>query len=513
MIGMALHPIEAVVALVDVTKRFGGAVAADNVSLNLYAGQVVSLVGENGAGKSTLMKILAGVQPPDEGRVLLRGEPVSFSSARQAEGAGITMIPQELDLFDELSVAENLFIGRTRPRTRLGGIDFAKMASRTREIFAELNLNIDPGVPVGSLRAAARQLVAIARALVTETSVLILDEPTAALTDTEAQTLLKLVRQLVARGTAILYVSHRLDEVFAISDIITILRDGKVIESLPPTELDQARLVKLMVGRDVNHLYARTRHELGEVVLSTDRLSRTGDFTDVSLTVRAGEILGISGLIGAGRTEFAHALVGVTRPTAGVFEVLGKPRRFRSPREAMNAGIGYVPEERRSEGLVLEFSVGENITYSSLPAISRIGLVDARAERRIVTEQVKALGIKARRPSMPVSLLSGGNQQKVVLAKALVTKPKLLILDEPTRGVDVGAKAEIYALIDQLGKQGTAIILISSELPEVLSMSDRIAVMRLGRLVAEFTHDEANAELIGAAQAGAGGVTDKEFSA
>ena len=503
----------AVVALADVTKKFGGAIAADNVSLQLHAGKVLSLVGENGAGKSTLMKILAGVQPPDEGTVLLRGEPVTFSTARQAEAAGITMIPQELDLFNELSVAENLFIGRTRPRTRLGGIDYAAMATRTREIFAELELEIDPGVPVGSLRAAARQLVAIARALVTDTAVLILDEPTAALTDTEAQTLLTLVRKLASRGTAIMYVSHRLDEVFAISDVITVLRDGSVIHSLPPAELDEAGLVKLMVGRDVNHLYVRSRREPGEVVLSTAGLSRAGDFSDISLTVHAGEILGISGLIGAGRTEFAHALVGVTHHTGGSFEVLGKQRKFGSPREAMDAGIGYVPEERRSEGLVLDFSVGENITYSTLPAISRAGIVNTRAERSIVKTQVKALGIKARRPSMSVSLLSGGNQQKVVLAKALVTRPKLLILDEPTRGVDVGAKAEIYALIDDLAKQGTAIILISSELPEVLSMSDRVAVMRQGRVVAEFTHDEATAELIGAAQAGAGEVSEKDFTA
>ena len=503
----------AVVALADVTKKFGGAIAAGNVSLQLHAGKVLSLVGENGAGKSTLMKILAGVQPPDEGTVLLRGEPVTFSTARQAEAAGITMIPQELDLFNELSVAENLFIGRTRPRTRLGSIDYAAMATRTREIFTELELDIDPGVPVGSLRAAARQLVAIARALVTNTAVLILDEPTAALTDTEAQTLLTLVRQLASRGTAIMYVSHRLNEVFAISDVITVLRDGSVIDSLPPADLDESRLVRLMVGRDVNHLYVRSRQEPGEVVLSTAGLSRAGDFSDISLTVHAGEILGISGLIGAGRTEFAHALVGVTHPTGGSFEVLGKQRRFSSPREAMNAGIGYVPEERRSEGLVLEFSVGENITYSTLPSISRAGIVNARAERSIVKTQVKALGIKARRPSMSVSLLSGGNQQKVVLAKALVIRPKLLILDEPTRGVDVGAKAEIYALIDDLAKQGTAIILISSELPEVLSMSDRVAVMRQGRVVAEFTHDEATAELIGAAQAGAGELTERDFTA
>jgi ABC-type sugar transport system ATPase subunit len=503
----------AVVALADVTKKFGGAIAANNVSLQLHAGKVLSLVGENGAGKSTLMKIIAGVQPPDTGSVLLYGEPVSFSTARQAEAAGITMIPQELDLFNELSVAENLFIGRARPRTRIGGIDYLAMAKQTREIFAELQLDIDPGVAVGSLRAAARQLVAIARALVTDTAVLILDEPTAALTDTEAQTLLTLVRQLAARGTAVVYVSHRLDEIFAISDVITVLRDGSVIDSLPPAELDETRLVKLMVGRDVNHLYTRSRREPGEVVLSTSSLSRTGDFSDINLTVRAGEILGISGLIGAGRTEFAHALVGVTRPTGGTFELLRQQRKFSSPREAMDAGIGYVPEERRSEGLVLEFSVGENITYSSLPAISRGGLVNVRAERSIVKTQVKALGIKARRPSTSVSLLSGGNQQKVVLAKALVTRPKLLILDEPTRGVDVGAKAEIYALIDDLAKQGTAIILISSELPEVLSMSDRVAVMRQGRVVVEFTHEQATAELIGAAQAGAAEVTEKDFNA
>lgn len=498
-------PPATVVALVNVTKKFGGAIAAQNVSLDLFPGQVHSLVGENGAGKSTLMKILAGVQPPDEGTVELRGEATSFSSARQAEAAGIVMIPQELDLFNELSAAENLFVGRRRPRTRLGLIDYQEMIRVARKLFSELQVNIDPTVPVGHLRAASRQLVAIARALAANADVLILDEPTAALTEVEAKSLLSIVKKLASQGKAIVYVSHRLDEIFDVSDIVTILRDGSVIETLPPQELDETRLVKLMVGRDINHLYVRTRHELGPVVLQASQISRKGEFEDISFSIKAGEILGLSGLIGAGRTEVAHTLYGITAPDSGSIVFDGKAGSFKTPKHAQEAGLGYVPEERRSEGLVLEFSVGENITYGSLEKMSRVGIVQRRQERHIVATKSKELGVKARTPDMAVSLLSGGNQQKVVLAKALLRAPKLLILDEPTRGVDVGAKAEIYALIDQLAKKGTAILLISSELPEVLSMSDRIAVMRLGRIVATFTHEEATQELIGAAQAGASG--------
>lgn len=490
-------------ALVDVTKSFGGALAVDHVSTAFTSGRVHALVGENGAGKSTLMKILSGVQGTDSGHVEIAGKAVRFRSAREAEAAGIAMIPQELDLFEDLTVAENLFVGRRRPRTSARLIDYRAMERMTAQEFARLDVAIDPRARVGDLRAASRQLVMIARALSVDAAVLILDEPTAALTEVEAGKLLAIIRRLAAGGTAVVYISHRLDEVRAIADDLTVLRDGKVVATTTPDSVDDRALVQLMVGRQVELLERRPPNRRGDVVLAARGLGRHGEFSDIDLDVASGEIVGVAGLIGAGRTELAHTLFGVTRPQSGSFTVTGRPTDFHSPRDAMDAGVGYVPEERRSEGLVLEFSVGRNITFAVLRRLSRFGLVRRKREGRQVEESVRALGVKTRSVDQQVSLLSGGNQQKVVLAKALLTEPALLVLDEPTRGVDVAAKAEIHRLVRQLAASGTAILMISSEIQELLTLADRILVMRTGRLVAELDGASATAEQIGAAQAGA----------
>lgn len=507
---MAAYNDVPVVALSGVTKRFGGANAADDVSITFRGGEVHSVIGENGAGKSTLMNILGGVLSPDAGTILIDGEAVTLSNPRQAEAMGITKIPQELDLFDEMTVAENIFIGRRQPRTSLGLLDHQAIAAHTKELGDRLHVNFSPNTPVRLLRAAGRQLVAIARALAVDARVLILDEPTAALTEVEAEMLLGVVRKLADEGTAIIYISHRLDEIFSVSDTITVLRDGRVVGETAPSEVTESGLVSMMVGREASHLYTRTAHSPGKVVLEVDGLTRRGEYEGISLSIRAGEIVGLSGLIGAGRTEFAHSLFGLTKPDSGSYAVGGVPRKFKSPREAQEAGVGYVPEERRSQGLVLNFSLAENITYNMLGAFTRLGLVLPGREKPAVAEAIRGYGIRARSQETPVSMLSGGNQQKVVLAKTLLRKPQLIILDEPTRGVDVGAKAEIYRLIDELARNGAAVLLISSELAEVLSMSDRVVVMRLGQIAVTFGPGDATAQAVGAAQAGVGSMTAED---
>ncbi len=492
-----------VVELRAITKIFGSIAAVRDVSFAVQPGEVHALVGENGAGKSTLMKILDGVQLPTSGEVLVDGRPVTFSSVRDAEHAGVAMIPQELELFTELTVAENLYVGRPRPRTRIGLIDYKAMRDKARELFDRLGVKINPNAPVSGLRAATRQLVAIARALLADARVLIMDEPTASLTDQEAQRLFRVVADLSAGGVAVIYISHRLDEIFEISDTISVLRDGQLLQTEPTTNYDHKKLIQLMVGRPLEQLYARTRHPIGKPVLEVANLTRPGDFTDISFTVHAGEIVGLSGLIGAGRTEVAHAVFGLARHSTGTIRLNGQQVQIPTPKRAQELGIAYVPEERRAEGLILPFSIATNITFASLEKVTRFGLVNRKAERQLAIRFEKELSIRTSSLDKPVGLLSGGNQQKVVVAKALAREPSVLILDEPTRGVDVGAKAEIYRLIDDLAAAGKAVLLISSELPEVLSMADRIIVLQEGTMAAEFSHTEATADAVGTAAAGA----------
>lgn len=487
--------------LQNVTKRFGGVTAVEDVDFDLRPGEVHALVGENGAGKSTLMKIVHGLYTPDEGTLEVGGEAVKFSSPRDAEGAGIAMIPQELDLFPELSITENLFVGRHRPRTRWGTLDGAAMRAEARERLRSLGVDLNVTTSVKGLSAANQQIVAIARALVGEAKAVVMDEPTASLTDREVQQLFRIISDLTSGGVGVVYISHRLEEIFTISDRTTVLRDGRHIITAPASELDTERLVRLMVGRPLNELFTRSPHSPGEVALEVRGLSRAGEFEDVDLVLRRSEIVGLSGLVGAGRSELAQSIFGIRSPESGEIRIDGVDVQIRSPQAAMERGIFYVPEERRSQGLILPFSIKNNITLSILDRIARFGFLP-RSERQTADRFAKELSIRGAKVSDPVSRLSGGNQQKVVLAKSLAREPSILLLDEPTRGIDVGAKSEIYRLIDDLAKKGKAILLISSELEEVLSMSDRVVVMREGRITGEFGRGEANQQVVMTAATG-----------
>jgi rhamnose transport system ATP-binding protein len=491
----------AVFSLRSVTKRFGGVTAVEGVDFDLRPGEVHALVGENGAGKSTLMKMVHGLYRPDDGTLEVGGEVVEFSSPRDAETAGIAMIPQELDLFPELSVTENLFVGRPRPRTTWGGLDRSAMRAEARRRLSSLGVNLDVTIAVKRLSAANQQIVAIARALVGEAKAVVMDEPTASLTERETQQLFRIISDLTTGGVGVVYISHRLEEIFTISERITVLRDGHHITTAPASELDAEELVRLMVGRPLNELFTRSPHPSGEVTLEVRGLGRSGEFEDIHLAVRRGEIVGLAGLVGAGRSELAQTIFGIRSPEAGEIRIDGQEVRIHSPQAAMERGIFYVPEERRSQGLILPFSIKNNITLSILDRISRFGFVP-RTERQTADRFARELSIRGGKISDPVSRLSGGNQQKVVLAKSLAREPQILLLDEPTRGIDVGAKSEIYRLIDDLAKEGKAILLISSELEEVLSMSDRIVVMREGRITGEFGRDEADQEQVMTAATG-----------
>jgi ABC-type sugar transport system ATPase subunit len=491
-----------------VTKRFGGVVAVEDVAFDLRPGEVHALVGENGAGKSTLMKIVDGLYGPDGGTLQVGGEAASFSSPRDAEASGIAMIPQELDLFPELTVAENLFVGRKRPRTGWGGLDWETMRGEARKRLDELGVGLDATSAVKRLSTAEQQIVAIARALVGEARAVIMDEPTSSLTERETRQLFGIIEDLTAEGVGVVYISHRLEEIFEISDRVTVLRDGHHIKTAPASELDAEELVRLMVGRPLNELFTRSQSSPGETVLEVRGLTRDGEFEDVDLALRRGEILGLAGLVGAGRTELAQSIFGIRHPDSGGIFVDGEEARIRSPQTAMERGIFYVPEERRSQGLILPFSIKNNITLSILDRISRLGFV-SRSERGIADRFVEELSIRGAEVSDPVYRLSGGNQQKVVVAKSLAREPNVLLLDEPTRGVDVGAKSEIYRLMDDLAKEGKAILLISSELEEVLSMADRVLVMREGRISGEFSRREATQESVMTAATGG---TEQEVS-
>ena len=491
-----------------VTKRFGGVVAVEDVAFDLRPGEVHALVGENGAGKSTLMKIVDGLYSPDEGSVEVGGEAVSFSSPRDAEAAGIAMIPQELDLFPELSVAENLFVGRKRPRTGWGGLEWGAMRVEARKRLEALGVSLDASSAVKRLSAAEQQIVAIARALVGEARAVIMDEPTSSLTGREVRQLFSIIEDLTAEGVGVVYISHRLEEIFEISDRITVLRDGHHIKTAPASELDAEELVRLMVGRPLNELFTRSESSPGETVLEVRGLTRKGEFEGVDLALRRGEILGLAGLVGAGRTEVAQSIFGIRQSDSGGIFVDGEEVKIHSPQTAMERGIFYVPEERRSQGLILPFSIKNNITLSILDRISRLGFVP-RSERAVADRFMGELSIRGAELSDPVSRLSGGNQQKVVVAKSLAREPNVLLLDEPTRGVDVGSKSEIYRLMDDLAKEGKAILLISSELEEVLSMADRVLVMREGRISGEFSRTEATQESVMTAATGG---TEQEVS-
>jgi ABC-type sugar transport system ATPase subunit len=484
------HPVTLSVAALG--KSFPGVRALDGVSFTIPRGTVVGLVGENGAGKSTLIKILSGVYPDYDGEVELSGTPVSFASPLEAQLAGIATMFQELTLVAGLSVTENVFLGREIVAGPLGLVDRKAMRERTASIIAQLGVDIDPDGLVGDLSIANQQLVEICKALVLDSRLVIMDEPTSSLTQYEVEQLLGVIRALRETGRSILYVSHKLDEIFAICDQVAVMRDGRYVDGYPIGEASIGRIISDMVGRELTEVYPTPNGEIGEELLSVDSLTRRGEFTDVSLSVHAGEVLALAGLVGAGRTELAKAIIGSSAAEAGALRVAGKVGHFAHPQDAMAGGVVYLSEDRKGEGLLLDHSIGDNIVLSVLRKLSRLGIVDRKQRDDTISSGMRDLRVKASNGQVTVSSLSGGNQQKVVLARLLATDARVFILDEPTRGVDIGAKAEIYRIIVGLTAEHRGVILISSELPEVLGLAHRVALFRDGRLVRTLSRAEAD---------------------
>lgn len=493
-----------VLALKDVSKSFGAVRALQDVSLQLFPGEAHALAGENGAGKSTLIKTLAGVHRPDTGQVLLDNAPVTFHGPADARDAGIAVIYQEPTLFPDLSIAENIFMGR-QPRRALGRIDRKAVHAATAELMTRLGVDLDPQRPARGLSIADQQIVEIAKALSFDARVLIMDEPTAALTGSETARLFSVVETLRAEGSAVLFISHRLEEIFRLCQRVTTLRDGRWISSDPIDGLTEDDLVRRMVGRDLDELYPKQQTQIGETALSVRRLTREGVFRDVSFDVRRGEIVALAGLVGAGRSEVVQAVFGVDRADAGEVHVDGKRLPTNSPTSAMDAGVALVPEDRRQRGLVMEMSIERNIALTGLDKLGKGGLVSRALEQGRAADWAVKLQLKYNKLSDSVGVLSGGNQQKVVLAKWLATEPSVLIVDEPTRGIDVGTKAEVHRLLSSLAAEGLAVLMVSSDLPEVLGMADRVLVMHEGRLVAEIPRSEATEESVMAAATGRNG--------
>ncbi|MEG0008089.1 MAG: ribose ABC transporter ATP-binding protein RbsA [Aeromonas sp.] len=489
-----------ILELNGIVKTFPGVRALDEAGLRVYPGQVMALLGENGAGKSTLMKVLTGIYQADAGSVSYRGQPVHFKGPRDSQDQGISIIHQELNLLPELSIAANIFLGR-EPRTRFGNIDHRQLRERASALLVRLGVKHGPDTRLGDLSIGEQQMVEIAKALSFDASVIIMDEPTDALTDTETDQLFAVIRELREQGCGIVYISHRLKEIFQICDRVTVLRDGKWIGEKAVSELDEDKIIEMMVGRRLEEQYPRLKRELGPVSLQVKALAGPG-VRGVDFALHQGEILGFSGLMGSGRTELMKLIYGANLVTAGEIAVDGNVLQPRSPADGLAAGIAYISEDRKGDGLVLELSVRENMSLCALSEFNKGGKIDGKAERQAVSDYVRLFNIKTPSQDQLIKLLSGGNQQKVAIAKGLLTRPKVLILDEPTRGVDVGAKKEIYQLINQFKKEGMSIILVSSEMPEVLGMSDRILVMHEGRISAEFMAQDANQEKLMAAAVG-----------
>lgn len=483
-----------------IVKEFSGVRVLNGVSFRLRRGSVHALMGENGAGKSTLMKILCGMYPATQGEIMIDGKTVKISSPIDAKRLGIAMIHQELSAFHELTVAANMFMNREYKRGFL--LDDKRMNQAAAEILADLNISIDPKLKMNRLSVAEMQLVEIAKAVSTDADIIIMDEPTSALTEAEVANLYKTVRDLRSRGKAIVYISHKIEEIFAIADEITVLRDVDFVAHDTIEAFDHDKLISLMVGRTLNQQFHKTHHSFGDVLLKVEDMSRSGKFSSVSFEVRAGEVLGISGLIGAGRTEVVETVFGLDRADSGDVYIAGEKVNIRSPRDAISHGLALVSEDRKNVGLNLVGSVKENITMANLEKYCRFGVIKSREEKKAGDGLMDMLSVKAHSRDTLVSALSGGNQQKVILARWMSTNPKVLILDEPTKGIDVGAKAEIYKLIDEFTAQGGCVIMVSSEMPEILGMSDRIAVMHEGELAAVFDRDEATQEKLLSAAAG-----------
>jgi len=480
----------------DITKRFPGVLALNKTQLQLRPGEVHCLVGENGAGKSTMMKILAGAQPMDAGEIILDGQAIQINSPHHAQELGISMIYQEFNLSPFLSVAENIFLGREPRLGRSPFIDWKRLYREAREILGRIRVELDVKRPVNELSVAQQQMVEIAKALSVNAKIIVMDEPSATLTDHELAALFDLIRTLRRQGIGLIYISHRLEEIAEIGSRVTVMRDGEYVGTHDVCDVDREQIIRMMVGRELKDEFPKQTFTRGEERLRVEALSREGAFHDVSFSLNTGEIVGLTGLVGAGRTEVARVIFGADRKTAGQLYLDGKPVAVRSPQEAIRHGIGLLTEDRKNQGLVLGMTVRENTTLSNLNKLVWGPFVDRKRERAVAQQYVKELQIKTPSIEQVAQNLSGGNQQKVVLAKWLFTGSKVLIFDEPTRGIDVGAKVEIYKLMNALVERGVAVLVISSELPEVLGMCDRILVMHEGRLSGELARSEATQERI-----------------
>ena len=496
-------PDDELLQMAQISKSFDGTQVLREVNFCARAGEVHAIVGENGAGKSTLMKILAGAIPRDSGAILLAGQPIDLSTPVHAHHAGIRAVYQEFSLIPHLSVTENILIGRMPTGRLRWWIDRAAAHRRAEQILAQLGFtDLDVRAPIARLGVSQQQMVEIAKAVADRPRILILDEPSAVLSYEELQRLFALIHRLRATGTLVLYISHRLDEVFTIADRITVLKDGQVVGTVRPEAIEQADLIRMMVGRTLSEIYPPRDGQPGPVLLEAQGLTRAGAFSDVSFTLRGGEILGCFGLVGSGRTQMARCLFGAEPLSAGTIRLAGKSIVPRSPREALREGIALLVEDRKRDGLVLHCSIRDNASLATLPNLSRFGVLNRRRQDTLVGALVRELAIRPPQLGRPIRQLSGGNQQKVLFARWLLTQARVLILDEPTRGVDIATKIEIYQIIRDLARQGLGILLISSELPEILGMSDRILVMRAGRLAGEFTSAAATEERLLAAAAG-----------
>ncbi|MFD2572703.1 sugar ABC transporter ATP-binding protein [Spirosoma soli] len=489
-------PQDCILTVRGLTKTFSGVKALDSVQLNVRKGEVHALMGENGAGKSTLMKILIGLLTPDSGEIIFEGNELRNGSVNDALKKGISMIHQEILAVPQLTVAQNIFLGRETKGGLFGWLDDRNLNQRAGQLLGQMGVSIRPDTRMKYLSVAEMQMVEIAKAISNDARVIIMDEPTSALSEKEVATLFDIIRDLKAKGVAIIYISHKMDEIFTIADTITVLRDGKYIDTKPAAELDIDTLITLMVGREIDSLFPETTIRKGKEVLSVRALSQPGKFADINFSVHQGEVLGIAGLMGAGRTEIARAIFGLDELASGDIFIKGEKVVISSPQDAIRHGIGYVSEDRKGLGFIPRLSVTQNITLASLANHATRGFVDQKSEVVAATKMVDDLRIKTAGLNQSVMYLSGGNQQKVVIGKVLLASPDLVILDEPTRGIDIGAKAEIYKLINQLKANGIAIIMISSELPEILGLSDRILVLSKGKQTAELSKDEATQEQI-----------------
>ncbi|HET9522564.1 MAG TPA: sugar ABC transporter ATP-binding protein [Candidatus Limnocylindrales bacterium] len=478
-----------------ISKTFPGVKALDDVHLDVAAGTVHALMGENGAGKSTLMKVLIGMYEADAGTITFGGRVVQMTDTATALGMGISMIHQELSPVPHMTVAENIYLGR-EPLNRFGLIDKRRMVADTAALFKHWEIDINPRKVMRNLSVAQTQMVEIAKAISYDSRLIIMDEPTSAITEREVDHLHRMIRSLRESGVAIIYITHKMDEVFKISDAVTVFRDGKHVATQPASEMDRGKLISLMVGRELTHMFPKEDVEIGDVVMSVRGLTRTGKIRDVSFDIRAGEILGLAGLMGAGRTEVLEAIFGVEKVDGGEITIHGKKVRINEPADAIAAGLGMLTEDRKQTGIMGVLSVRDNITIAALPRFSPRGILRKKQMNLEAQAQREALSIKTPSLAQLVRLLSGGNQQKVLVSRWLLTSPDILMIDEPTRGIDVGAKAEIHRLMCRLAAEGKAILMVSSELPEILGMSDRVLVMHDGRITGEFSRAEATQEKI-----------------